>query len=165
MTKIIESDTTSTEEVDYSLAFYIYDGSIVCMCICALFLKISMEKTGEKSTKQLKKIFSKPAWNLFAFCFLMGFAWGIHDSFLYVYLQEELGASSAEISKHQWKVNLSNLDQHLLFQGYYIIIGSTSCLIANIFAKQIVVWLGQVNLIFFGLVMEGARFLVYSLIT
>ncbi len=36
--------------------------------------------------------------NLFCLVFIIGFQWGIRDSYLAIYLQEDLGADSAFIS-------------------------------------------------------------------
>jgi hypothetical protein len=56
-------------------------------------------KSGEKVLKSLKKIASPSALNFFGIVFLAGFQWGIHDTYLFVYLDEELEASSQLISK------------------------------------------------------------------
>lgn len=92
------------DETDYSLSFYICDGFVLLSCFFALFLTITMEQTGERMVKSLKKIFSKPALNLFALSFFSGMSWGINDTYLYVYLQEDLKASSALISEMKFHV-------------------------------------------------------------
>ncbi len=49
----------------------------------------------------LKKLMTPTALNFFAFVFILGFQWGIRDSYLAVYLQEDLGADSDLIS--EWR--------------------------------------------------------------
>ncbi len=46
----------------------------------------------------MKKLITPTALNFFAFVFILGFQWGIRDSYLAVYLQEDLGADSDLIS-------------------------------------------------------------------
>ena len=87
------------EYADYSLAFYIAAGFLTFTSVLILFLDVRVPETGERVLKSLKKIISPPALILFAFAFLFGFSWGIHDTYLFIYLQEDLGADSALISE------------------------------------------------------------------
>lgn len=88
-------------ETNYNVAFYIADGAFVVTATVAFFLKIDMKRSDEKGLKALKNIVSLPALNFFALVFVMGFQWGIHDTYLLVYLDEEMEASSSLISK-EW---------------------------------------------------------------
>ena len=87
-----------SEFTDYSMAFYIASGFLFATCVLVLFLEIKVPKTGEKPFKSLKKIINPSSLLLFFFGFLFGYTWGIHDTFLFIYLQEDLGASSQLIS-------------------------------------------------------------------
>ena len=88
-----------SEQTDYSLVFYVNDVCLLITCIIYLFLDVNMEQTGENVWKSLKQIISIPAITFFGLCFLMGFQWGIHDTYLLIYLDEEMGASTEFISK------------------------------------------------------------------
>ena len=56
-----------------------------------------------QTTKEsLKKLWTKPAVILFLFVFTLGYGWGVRDTYLFAYLQDELGASSSLISKSYW---------------------------------------------------------------
>ena len=88
-----------SEETDYSLAFYIADGFMVLACLVALKLKVTLERSDVKVTESLRKIFSVPSVMFFCLTFCNGWAWGVHDTYLYVYIQEDLGGSSALISR------------------------------------------------------------------
>ena len=64
-----------------------------------VWLRVDMEKSGQTTKESLKKLWTKPAVILFLFVFTLGYGWGVRDTYLFAYLQDELGASSSLISK------------------------------------------------------------------
>ena len=72
---------------------------MVLACLVALKLKVTLERSDVKVTESLRKIFSVPSVMFFCLTFCNGWAWGVHDTYLYVYIQEDLGGSSALISR------------------------------------------------------------------
>ena len=50
-------------------------------------------------TKSLIKIINLPTINFFLIVFLLGFQWGINDTYIAIYLDEAMGASSQLIGK------------------------------------------------------------------
>ena len=82
---------------------------------------------------------------LFALAALQGSCWGIHDTYLFVYLQEELGASSSLIS-----ISLS--------------LGMVFGLFASLLSKRIISWTGEINMIAFGTFLEAARLGIYAVV-
>ena len=72
----------------YELLFYINDGFVVVTAVLVLALKVTKIKTGEQTLDSLKRIVTKPAFLLYGLVALLGYGWGVQDSYLTVYLQE-----------------------------------------------------------------------------
>ena len=53
----------------------------------------------KENSMALKKLFNLPALIFFGILFHGGALWGVHDTYLLIYLQNELGASSKLVSK------------------------------------------------------------------
>lgn len=85
-------------KTNYDIAFYISDGFIVATAVLVLFLDVRLEKSGQKVWKSLKQIVSLPALLFLGLVFINGFLWGIHDTYLLIYLDETMEASSQLIS-------------------------------------------------------------------
>ena len=135
----------TTEEPDYSIAFYICDAFIILGSLTALKLDVKLEKSGEKVTKSLKKIFTYPSMILFSLAALQGLCWGVHDTYLFVYLQEELGASSSLIS-----ISLST--------------GMVVGLVLSLLSKRLISWTGEINMVALGTFLEAARLGIYAVV-
>ncbi len=60
-----------------------------------------------QALKSLGKMMTLPAMNFFVLALLAGFQWGIHDSYLAIHLQEDLGASSQLYSESACAVSSS----------------------------------------------------------
>ncbi len=110
----LEKDIFVSEENDYKIAFYLYDGCLFLALLISLKLKVTLGSGGDegeneidlkkkrkKETREaLKQIFSKPALIFFGLLFNNGLLWGVVDAYVLVYLQEYLGASSEMIGNH-----------------------------------------------------------------
>ena len=89
--------------LDYSIAFYISDGFLLLTVLIAILkLNVTVQKTGQPIMTSLQSVISVPSLLLFFLVSLAGFGWGIHDTYLYVYLNEELKAPTAYMSKLKW---------------------------------------------------------------
>ena len=92
-----------TQDLKSSL-FYACDLFLVIAAIMTLWLKVEMKKSGQTTKESLKKIWTKPAIIFFTFMMILGYGWGVRDTYLFAYLQDELGASSSLISKRNLKL-------------------------------------------------------------
>ena len=131
--------------MDYSVAYYIFGTFLVLSGISALKVDVRREKADEKVTKSLKKLFTSPAITLFTLAAFHGVTWGLCDSYLYVYLEEELGASSSLIS-------------------ICSLVGMASGIFLCLFTRRIVDYTGEVNMIAGGLILDHLRLGVYSIV-
>jgi hypothetical protein len=128
------------------MMYYVNDGILLLTLLVVLF-KVDLtseedektEKTTENTEKTTEinqetgwravgKLINIPSVVLFFGVFITGFQWGIHDTFLFIYLQRDLGASSQLISymsvigiisilvnwslNSQWTVTLLSMDSH-----------------------------------------------------
>ena len=100
ITDAVENDG----ENDYSLAFYVFDGFLIGAIILSLKLKVTMvhsegqTKTMSQRLAELMEILNAPAILFFAIIFFGGFVWGVYDTYLLLYLQDELKATSQLLS-------------------------------------------------------------------
>ena len=96
---------SETGENDYSIAFYAYDACLFIALLISLKLKVTMSSKEEtkdldkkqkkkQNRKELRELFNPSALIFFGIIFQGGVMWGIRDTFLFIYLQEELEASS-----------------------------------------------------------------------
>ena len=74
-----------------------------------------------------------------------GLQWGVHDTFLFVYFQEELKASTALVS-------------------YMVVVGSLSVFLSLFFINKIIDCIGTANAIFLHIIVEAGRMIAYSYI-
>ena len=101
---IKDAEEGSGEENDYSIAFYAYDACLLVALLISLKLKVTMNATdnsdGDKKQKkkenrqEIRELFNSSALIFFAIIFQGGLMWGVRDTYLFIYLQEELKASS-----------------------------------------------------------------------
>ena len=110
------------------------------------FLTKRKQKPGSQSLfRDLKKLISVPSSVLFFGVAVTGLQWGVHDTFLFVYFQEELKASTALVS-------------------YMVVVGSLSVFLSLFFINKIIDWIGTANSIFLHIIAEAARMMAYSYI-
>ena len=101
---IKDAEEGSGEENDYSIAFYAYDACLFVALLISLKLKVTMtakdKSDGDKKQKkkenrqEIRELFNSSALIFFAIIFQGGLMWGVRDTYLFIYLQEELKASS-----------------------------------------------------------------------
>ena len=94
-----------TESTDYSILFYILDGSILAVCVLSLWLNVTMRKSALTTTESLKNIWNKASLIFFSLLFTWGFLYGVRETYIVPYLSDDLGASSQLISQ-QALINL-----------------------------------------------------------
>ena len=87
------------ESTDYSILFYILDGSCVVVCVLSFWLTVTIRKSALTTTESLKKIWNKASLILFSLLFIWGVVMGVKDTYLVPYLADDLGASSQLISE------------------------------------------------------------------
>eukprot|EP00094_Tigriopus_californicus_P000307 TCALIF_00297-PA protein Name:"Protein of unknown function" AED:0.27 eAED:0.27 QI:0/0.75/0.4/0.8/1/1/5/0/457 len=133
----------SQDEINYALAFYAADGFLFVACLLSLKLDVTLEKTGQKVSKSLGQLITKPSVLLFVLVGINGLGWGVHDSYLNVYLQEYLDAPTAFIS-------------------YLAFVASLAGLLISFVAKPLIQWVGDVNMIAVGILVEGVRLIIYA---
>ena len=110
------------------------------------FLTKRKQKLGSQSLlKDLKKLISVPSSVLFFGVAVTGLQWGVHDTFLFVYFQEELKASTALVS-------------------YMVVVASLSVFLSLFFINKIIDWIGTANAIFLHIIVEAGRMMAYSYI-
>ena len=139
-------DTQGTE--DYSLMYFVSDGILFIALLIFLFaVDFTNPNTTngkqEPLTEALPKLLSVPFLILIFGTFVTGLQWGIHDSFLFLYLQEDLKADSKLLS-------------------YMATIGMVTQAIFVPFSGKLIKKIGTVNAIFLNLMVESSRFLIYS---
>ena len=110
------------------------------------FLTKRKQNPGSKSLlKDLKKLISVPSAVLFFGVAVTGLQWGVHDTFLFVYFQKDLKASTALVS-------------------YMVVVGSLSVFLSLFFINKIIDCIGTANAIFLHIIVEAGRMMVYSYI-
>ena len=94
----------SLDETNYQLVYYFSDGCAAVSCLLVIiFLKINVEKTKHTLFGAFKRI-ANPATGVFLLIMLtLGFGFAIM-TYLLVYLQEEMQASSAMIGRYFLKI-------------------------------------------------------------
>ena len=145
----IKTDENGTN--DYSVMYFASDGILfLAAFLCLFFIDFEANFNDEQEDqiqepllKALPKLFSMPFVVLIFGVFVTGLQWGVHDAFLFLYLREDL-----------------NADFDLL--SYMIVIGLVSQVILLPFAGKIIKFIGTSNAIFFNILIESARFLIYS---
>lgn len=136
---------------DYSLMYYVADGiMLLCMIVIMWKFNVKAERKKESSSelsglRALPKLLSIPSMVLALGVATTGLQWGVHDTFLFLYLQNDLGASSALIAR------LST-------------IGFASQALLLPFSEKLVEFVGVANAIAINLLVEAGRFLAYSFI-
>jgi hypothetical protein len=94
----VQTFILSFSETDFRPVFYVMTAFLALTTLLVLKLKVSRIDTKEKTINSLRKIATKPAIVLYFLVGMMGFGWGIQDSYLIVYLQKEMQATTAIIS-------------------------------------------------------------------
>ena len=134
---------------DYSIMYFVSDGILFLASLLCLFLidfetvQKDEQPIQEPLMKALPKLFSVPFLVLIFGVFITGLQWGVHDGFLFLYLREDL-----------------NADFDLL--SYMIVISLVSQVCTLPFAAKIIKYMGTANAIFFNIVIESTRLLIYS---
>ena len=136
---------TASKTEGYELLFYINDGFIVATALFVLGLKVKKIKTGEQTLDSLKMILTKPALLLYGLVAVFGFGWGVENSFLAVYLQESMHATTRIIS-------------------YAFFVSSVVCFLVTFVAQQVVNRVGPMNVIYLAVLVQGVRLIIYSLV-
>ena len=95
--------TIFSEETDYSKSVYFFNAILAFVIVVAIFLKVNLRKEADESKterekkkehrKQLKKLFTPSILIFFALVASSGLSWGIKDSYLNIYLVQEMNAS------------------------------------------------------------------------
>ena len=103
-------------ENDYSMAFYVSDAFYLVALLVSLTVKVNMgsenqniskKQKKKENRKAIKQLFTPSAWIFFAMIFQGGLMWGIKDTYLFVYFQENLGASSQFIGFNNTVVSVA----------------------------------------------------------
>ena len=137
---------------DYFTMYLVTDGILfIAFLACIFFVDFKAEDKEsqdlqapqEPLMKALPKLFSVPFLVLMFGIFVSGLQWGIHDSFVFLYLKEDLNADSDLLS-------------------YCVIIGMTSMALILPFAGKLTKLVGTPNAVMLQLLVESARFLIYS---
>ena len=61
-----------------------------------------MEKSSQSTAESLKGVFTLPSMVLYVQLLLCGLLFGVKDSYLYIYIQEELGGDANMICKNHY---------------------------------------------------------------
>ena len=95
--------TIFSEETDYSKSVYFFNAILAFVIVVAIFLKVNLRNEAEKNKtekekkkehrKQLKKLFTPSILIFLALVASSGLSWGIKDSYLNIYLVQEMNAS------------------------------------------------------------------------
>ena len=95
--------TIFSEETDYSRSVYFFNAILGFVIVVAIFLKVNLRKEADESKterekkkehrKQLKKLFTPSILIFLALVASSGLSWGIKDSYLNIYLVQEMNAS------------------------------------------------------------------------
>ena len=111
MSEVVTSSTLKVhhflprkESTDYSILFYMYDGYFLLAAVLMIWLSVTLERSGQSTLEALKKIWNKSALIVFSLLFILGIQWGVQDSYVLVYLTDEMGASSQLTSERCLKV-------------------------------------------------------------
>ena len=82
------------------MAYYVSDGFLaVCCLMIIVFLDINVEKNRQGVVQAFKRIINPATGVFLLIMFFNGMGLGIFINYVAIYLQEELGASSAMIGK------------------------------------------------------------------
>ena len=97
------------EENNYTLAFYIFDGFLFLALLISFKLKVNLGTSEldqeskierkKENRRALKDLVNPSALIFFGILFGGGAMWGVHDTYLLIYLQNDLGASSQFIGQ------------------------------------------------------------------
>ena len=122
---IKDAEEGSGEENDYSIAFYAYDACLLVALLISLKLKVTMNATdnsdGDKKQKkkenrqEIRELFNSSALIFFAIIFQGGLMWGVRDTYLFIYLQEELKASSQLLGNQKFGSGSGSAFKFLIF--------------------------------------------------
>jgi len=85
--------------------YYLSDGFVVVSCvIIVVFLEIKVEKNKENMFHAFKKLINPASGVLFTIVFGFGMGLGVFFNYGTVYLQEEMGATTAMIGMYFIKI-------------------------------------------------------------
>ena len=113
---LIQNFSLFLAENDYSMAFYVSDAFYLVALLVSLTVKVNMgsenqniskKQKKKENRKAIKQLFTPSAWIFFAMIFQGGLMWGIKDTYLFVYFQENLGASSQFIGLNNTVVSVA----------------------------------------------------------
>jgi len=137
-----------TGSTNYVTAFLLHDLALVTVCISVNMLKkdIGLPKN-QDTTKGIKLIFRNISCLIFLLMmFVCGSMWGFIETFLFVFLKEDLGAP-------------------IYLLGLTITTGALVSIPFLFYADAIIDRFGQINIIILSLIMYGVRYVGYSFIT
>jgi len=137
-----------TGSTNYVAAFLLSDLALFAVCICVLMLKKDIGLPKDKDTaKGIKLIFRNVSCMIFLFMmFVCGSMYGFVETFLFVFLKEDLGAP-------------------IYLLGLTITTGALVSIPFLFYSDIIINKFGQINIIIFALIMYGVRYVGYSFIT
>ena len=140
------------------MAYYVSDGILFITLIISLFLKVQIghgaddnnSKEGKarkkkENRRELRKLFTPSALIFFGMIFQGGLMWGIKDNYFFVYVQDELGASSK-------------------FIGYVNTIAVISGIVILPPAKWIIAKIGEFQICYIGIILDVFRIAFVALV-
>lgn len=142
---LIDHMTKTKGFADYSPAFYVFDGLIICTIMLSFRLKMQLDNPSDKMLKNLKRLLQK--FEVVAFLvmiFVLGTMWGFLETFLFWYMLD------------------LNSPKYLL--GLTVTIGSGVSIPVLFCAGKIVKKLGNITLLILAFIIYSLRMIGYSLI-
>ncbi len=144
------------------------DAFLLLTCLLVLKLKVNKIDTGERTWNSVKKTMTKPALLLYSLVAAFGLGWGVQDSYLAVYLKTKMEATTLIFSAYAIYSNLNCHFDHTHFNsrtGLGFASSSVASLLMSFVAKPVINRIGSLNAIFIAIVVQGGRFVIYSLVT
>ena len=124
-----------------------------------------MKRSAETTKESFKRIWNKASMIFFSFLFVMGMVIGVKDTYVVPYLTDELGASSQLISEKNAECNDGGLHFfHASFVGVMVFVGSVSSLMGNLTAKKVLKHVGELNMLYIGIIVECSRLLTWAFV-
>ena len=145
--------------------------------VVLFFVEVKITKNTEKFIPAVKKILN-PALGVFLLLiFSLGIPVGISANYVFAYLQDELQASSSMIGKYLGLVlmmsvkpnlDLSVLNYTRFFRTHFLGIGgsitSLSGLLVSPFARKLISWTGEINMVFLSIIITSSRLFLIAAI-
>ena len=115
--------------------------------------------------KSFSKVLTPSSAIFFSLCFFKGIDSGLTATYKNIYIKEDLGASSTLIGKLLLTdLKINSIHTNCLLIGIQGFVGLGSGIFAAAFAVKIFKYIGMINVIFSGLILEGGRSIVLALV-